>query len=80
MKVAKFADSDEETLERLIDKFGLSDFLAHVEEIANEKVEHLSSNWPDERATQWGLSSAKAWSKAANIVDLAALKIRKLGL
>ena len=73
MKVAKFADSDEETLERLIDKFGLSDFLAHVEEIANEKAEHLSSNWQDDR-------TAKVWSKAANIVDLASLKIRKLGL
>lgn len=60
-------------IEDAIDGYSLEYVLVIVEEIANEKAEHLASNWQDDH-------SAKVWSKAANIVDVAALKIRKLGV
>jgi len=60
-------------IEDAIDSHSLEYVLVIIEEIANEKAEHLASNWQDDHA-------AKVWSKAANTVDLAALKIKKLGV
>ena len=41
-------------IERLIDRHGLSAFLAMVTQICREKAEHVSTNWQDEElALRW---------------------------
>ena len=50
------------TLEHLVDSTSLSDVLAALAEVCDDKAEHLLSSWQDEPA-------AKAWQKAASRVD-----------
>jgi hypothetical protein len=60
-------------IEDAIDSHSLEYVLVIIEEICNEKAEHVESNWQDSRL-------AKVWGRAANVVDLAALKVKKLGV
>ena len=50
--------SDEDTLEEMIDKHGLTEVIDFMVCICAKKASHLRENWQDE-------SQSKAWSKAA---------------
>lgn len=49
--------SPHEELELLLDKMGLPLLLASLADIANEKAEHVATNWQDQNL-------AKRWRKA----------------
>lgn len=57
-----------ETLEQLVDTFGLADVLGMIQDICYGKAEHLRETWQDEEA-------AKEWEFHGNQVDTATDKI-----
>jgi hypothetical protein len=58
--MAKSINSEE--LETMLDQSSLGDILAALAEIANEKADHLRSNWQDDVA-------AKSWERDAAKLD-----------
>lgn len=51
-------DTPEDTIEAMIDKFGLKEVLDFMVVVCAKKASHLRENWQDE-------GQGKAWSKAA---------------
>ena len=56
---------DTDSLEGLLDKTTLQDFLETLAEICNEKADHLRANWQDN-------ATAKLWDAAAKRVEFVA--------
>lgn len=54
--------ADSETLERLVDAYGLADTLATLAEIAREKAAHIATNWQE---------SGRPWELAARTCERA---------
>lgn len=55
-------------LENLLDHYSLSDILESLAQIANEKADHLRTNWQDE-------NTAKIWERDANKLSKLASKL-----
>ena len=62
-----------DTLEALIDRWGLYEVTSAIGEIASGKADHLRSNWQDE-------ASAKNWDKAAAVFMRADLALHRIQL
>jgi hypothetical protein len=61
----------EETLERLIDKYGLQHILTGLELICVEKAEHINSSYGDKGlARQWKQASRACYAAAVKVNDL----------
>lgn len=60
-----------EALEPLVDFSSLSDVILALARVCNEKTEHIRCNWQDE-------STAKAWDRAARVLDTASTKVGAL--
>jgi len=60
-------------LERVIDSHSMADVLNALEIIANEKAEHVESNWQD-------MPLGKAWRNMAKWLDRAGSEARSIGL
>lgn len=52
----------ENLLEALVDKHGLLHVLTALENICNDKAEHLAVNWQD-------VDTAKVWCRAADAIN-----------
>jgi len=61
-------DDLRDTLEMLVDRKGLAGVVEALAEIADEKAEHVRSNWQDEPL-------AKAWERDAWTLKKAAAKL-----
>jgi hypothetical protein len=57
--------ADEETIEKLIDKLGISIFLQNVSYICGQKSDRIAENWQD-------ANLAKQWLKVSSKLDDAA--------
>jgi hypothetical protein len=55
-------------LETMIDGASLCEVLEALEAVCHDKAEHLRNNWQDE-------PSARAWARAAKIVDKASASV-----
>lgn len=64
---------DMETIELMIDKYGLGEMTMALNVIAGDKADHLRANWQDK-------TSAKVWDRAATRLTAAARSIFDLGL
>jgi hypothetical protein len=56
-----------DTLEAIIDQYGLQNTLDAIGTIAREKAEHARTNWQDSHL-------ARQWDKAANTLDTTAAR------
>jgi hypothetical protein len=61
-----------EIVEMMIDAMGLHDFLDMVSQVADDKADHLESNWQDRPA-------ATKWRRAAKRLSTIATWCRKVG-
>lgn len=59
-----------ETLEDLIDKFGLSDVLSNLAGIAGEKADHILANYDDEELSDEWNAAADELDTLADAIDL----------
>jgi len=50
------------TLEALVDRHGLPQFLVALSKVCFEKGEHLEANWQDSEAAEW-------WSEQGKMLD-----------
>jgi hypothetical protein len=57
--------ADRDAIESMMDRAGVSEFLTVVQEVCNEKAEHVLTNWQDKGlARDWRLLADKV-SRAA---------------
>ena len=63
--------SPHEELELLLDKIGLPLLLASLADIANEKAEHVATNWQDQNL-------AKRWRKAGTALGTLSVRMAPL--
>ncbi|MEY9506920.1 hypothetical protein ABIE87_006478 [Bradyrhizobium diazoefficiens] len=61
----------DETLESLVDKYGLSQVLFGLVTVCHEKEDHIRTNWQD-------ATTAKAWHSDAVALENLAAKIRTI--
>lgn len=60
--------NDLDTMEAMVDKYSLSGVVESLAHIANEKGDHLRTNWQDNE-------TAKEWERAAAALDKTAARI-----
>ena len=61
----------QDTLEQFVDQFSMSTVISMLSDIANEKAEHVRSNWQDE-------SLARQWERLAKVLDRSYNRVNKV--